>query len=82
MLMELKPRTLPNPATTPDEFAYATVFELRRLNANIESLVATIQSALVPVEELSTEDVELKEPESKPKSSHRDAKKATDKATE
>ncbi len=71
-------RKLPNPATTNEEFAYATVLELRRLNANIENLVTTIKSALVPIEALPTDEVELKEPGSKPKPSHRDAKKATE----
>lgn len=71
-------RKLPNPATTQEEFAYATVLELRRLNANLEKLVATIKSALVPMEELPTDEVELKEPASKQKASHRDAKKATE----
>lgn len=70
---------LPTPATAQDMYAYATVVELRRLNANLEALGQTLQSALAPLPEADGETVQLKEPETEPeppkKASNRDAKK-------
>lgn len=73
-IMELKASDkLPHPATNADTYAYATVVELRRLNSNLEQLLAMVQ----PATAVESDTVELKEPE-KPTPAHRD-KKATGK---
>lgn len=67
---------LPTPATQQDMYAYATVVELRRLNANLEQLIGTIQGSLPPLPEQAADEVELKEPVPAPaKPAHRDSKK-------
>jgi len=52
---------LPTPATAQDMYAYATVLELRRLNASLEALTAILSNPPPPGE------VVLREPEQKPK---------------
>lgn len=68
---------LPRPTIPMEDYAYATVMELRRLNATLERIAnAFDEITLSPAQEQS-EEVELKETSgTKPKKSHRDAKKA------
>lgn len=75
MTTQLEGRKLPSPATTQDEYAFAMVAELQRLNGNIETLTGLIRSALQPVEVAQGDEVKLQEPV-KPKTSHRDMKAA------
>src|SRR3546814_114336 len=56
----MKPSKLPNPATSSDEYAYATVTELRRLNDNLGKLVGIIDEVTKTPD--VTGEIELKEP--------------------
>lgn len=68
-------RKLPTPVTTPDEYSYAIVAELRSLNAKLDAIMQATgvqQAEPQPRPEGSREEtVELREPEPK----HRDAKR-------
>lgn len=60
---------LPTPATAGEFFQHAIVMELRRLNSNVEKMI----SAMAEPVQAPSDEVPLKEPQSKP--AHRDAKK-------
>ena len=60
-------RAIPAPATQTDMYLSGILEELERLNDNIETLTAQPAQA-------ATDEVELREPETKPKkTAHRDA---------
>lgn len=68
---------LPHPTLPMEDYAYATVMELRKLNATLGRIADALEEITLLPAEGQGEAVELKEmSEVKPKKSHRDAKKA------